>query len=154
MTTLVYRDGVLAADSRGTRNGMICPGAVSKVYIVDGRLVGFVGDTAFGQRFVRDLREGREPADLEGEAIAVIVDRDGGTVRVHQNATWYVEEGRFAAWGTGLAAALGALHMGATADQAVEAACEVDPNSGGPVQIVSLRKRKSLILENFQRAAA
>lgn len=153
MTTLVYRDGVLAADSRGTRNGMICPGAVSKVYIVDGRLVGFVGDSAFGQRFVRDLREGREPADLEGEAIAVVVDSDG-TVRVHQNATWYVEEGPFAAWGTGLAAALGALHMGATADQAVEAACEVDPNSGGPVQIVSLRKRKSLILENFQRAAA
>lgn len=153
MTTLVYRDGVLAADSRGTRNGMICPGAVNKVAVVDGRLVGFVGDTAFGQRFVRDLREGREPADLEGEAIAVIVDSDG-TVRVHQNATWYVEEGPFAAWGTGLAAALGALHMGATADQAVEAACEVDPNSGGPVQIVSLRKRKSLILENFQRAAA
>lgn len=49
-------------------------------------------------------------------------------------------EDRFCAIGTGAQAAMGAMHAGATAIQAVVIACKVDQNSGLPVVSLSTRE--------------
>lgn len=138
MTTIVYRNGVLAADSQTTRNGSICAGEVDKVHVLeDGRLAAFSGEVGAGSNFLRALKAGDDLPDLAGDAIVVVVQKDG-TVHVHQDDLWFAETGEFFAWGTGLAPALGALHVGATAEEAVAAACKVDPNSGGRVHAVRI----------------
>jgi len=42
--------------------------------------------------------------------------------------------------GSGALAALGALHMGATLEQAVQIACKVDKHSGEPIQVLALQE--------------
>lgn len=49
----------------------------------------------------------------------------------------------FYAIGSGAKAALGALHMGATAEEAVRIACEVDPYSRPPIKKMTLADVKS-----------
>lgn len=140
MTTLTYRDRTLAADSRTTTAGTIDPGQSVKVRkLPDGRLVGTTGQTAEALRFVRWLEAGADgDAPALHDSRVVIVSPDGG-IAVHEAEGFYAAEGsEFYAWGSGAAAALGALHVGATAAEAVQAATFVDPNSGGPVRAISL----------------
>lgn len=140
MTTLVFRDGELAADSRTTTGGTIDPGHSVKVRALpDGRLVGVTGQTAEAQRFVRWLEAGaHDEAPTLDDSRVVVVSLDGH-IAVHEAAGWYEAAGSdFYAWGSGAAAALGALHVGASAADAVRAATFVDPHSGGPVRVLSL----------------
>lgn len=139
MTTLVYRSGVLAADSRGTSGGWVLPSQEKKLRkLPDGRLVGSFGPVAGVARLINWLETG-EPGDQPdiGDSNVVVVSADA----IHV----FSGEGRFDepvtgfhAWGSGMPPALAALHMGADACEAVRIACLVDPSSGGPVQSVRL----------------
>lgn len=140
MTTLAFRSGTLAADSRTTTGGTIDPGLSKKVRrLADGRLVGTTGQSAEALRFVRWLEAGADgDAPALHDSRVVIVETDG-RIFVHEAEGWYPAAGSdFYAWGSGAAAALGALHVGASAAEAVRAATFVDPSSGGPVQALSL----------------
>lgn len=134
MTTIAYRDGVLAADSQSNSGrGLIVPGSAKKVHaIADGRLVAFSGAFAEGVAFVRALEKGLTELPVLNETTVLIVQMDGSLI-LHEGETWHEQDGEFYAMGTGAAAALGAMHAGADAVKAVEAACKVDPNSGGRV---------------------
>jgi hypothetical protein len=137
MTTLVYRDGVLAADSRGIRERAINVADLTKVFKLPGnRLVGFVGDCASAHKFIRALREDAMLPALV-DTLVVVIDADE-TITVYQDDSHYEDDAKFSAWGSGVQAALAALYMDATAERAVEIACKVDANSGGPVRSVSL----------------
>jgi hypothetical protein len=140
MTTLVYRSGTLAADSRTTTGGTIDPGYAVKVRrLRDGRLVGFTGHTAQASSFVRWLEAGATDEQPTLSDSRVVVVTPTGAVSVFEDASFYEAEGSdFYAWGSGAAPALGALYVGADAAQAVEAASRVDPGTGGAVQVVSL----------------
>lgn len=154
MTTLVYRDGVLASDSRGTRGDRIEPGRTQKVLAVaDGRLIGVCGGYASSWRYASWLAAGppsdtwqpmsMSPAPKLCASATVVEVLANGRLMLHEEGGAYPapEDTEFHAWGSGMEAALGALHMGATAEQAVQVATRIDTGSGGQVQSARLKSR-------------
>lgn len=139
MSTIVYRDGIMAADSRGYTKGATPIGAKLKVWDVAG--VGLIGITTFrpglGELLVRWMRDGKQRDQAPGGELAfemLHVTPGGEVFYYHDNlepsgpiiADYY-------AVGSGSEYALGAMAMGATAVQAVQAACMHDIWSTGPV---------------------
>jgi 20S proteasome alpha/beta subunit len=138
MTTVVWRDGVLAADSRCMASGSIQPGNMTKIWRVKNRLVSGTGDANRIQMFLRWVKKGaRGTAPEMGETNGILIEPDG-RVREFEGVGEVYLEAPFYAWGTGMQAALAALYMDATAEKAVEIAMLVDPRSGGAIQSIRL----------------
>jgi hypothetical protein len=140
MTTLAYRNGVLASDSACQCGGWRQPGAIEKIWRIKKRLVSGTGDVNRIARFCRWVEAGMKgDAPEMGEESRGIVIEPSGRVREFE-ATGEISliEAPFYAWGSGMPPALGALYMGATAERAVEIAILVDPNSDGATQVFRL----------------
>lgn len=156
MTTLVYAGGTLASDSRTSIGHYVQGGHVAKIHLSKTRAgvaYGFTGDLQRAMQMIAwlDGADGHRP-DLE-EIARVVELRADGTVTVHEGEHQYdlvIGQDPIFAWGTGAAAALGALWAGAKAARAVECACKVDPQSGGPVQSVTLETLREHA-ETFKR---
>lgn len=136
MTTIVYRDGVMASDSQAQRAGWVLPGASQKIWRrPDGALLGLTGDYAEGLRLVRWCLEEEDPETQPTADSAVLRALPDGSVVIFEGGG-RDDLGRpdFAVVGSGLPVALGALQMGAGAIRAVETACLHDPYSGGEVR--------------------
>jgi hypothetical protein len=144
LTTIAYRDGVLAGDRRATDDGTIMPGRFRKVYKnKQGWLYGACGDSGPCEhlnRFMHSCPEGlpfdaRWPA---GKYSALVVSPDGHLFIVEKGFIEQLYDQEFYAMGSGTTPALGAMYMGADAIQAVKIAIEIDSKSGGGVDAVSL----------------
>lgn len=148
MTTIAYKDGVLAGDQRVTEGSSVMPGSQRKVWkLRSGWLVGGCGTLADLMRFrdwVKEFSIG-DPRPLKvSTSFSGIMITPEGLVYIYEDAN-VIEvpsDAKFYAIGSGHQAALGALYMGATAKQAVEIACKVDTGSGGDVHVVKLTRRK------------
>ena len=138
MTAVVFAGGVLAADTLTVAGGSRI-GEVRKIARgPSGMLAGAAGDTAQCARFLRQVEAGKvDGFDLEATDCGfngLMVAADGSLHRVGPGGdVWPISAG-FAAIGSGSDIALGALHMGATAEQVVEAAIRFDTTCGGAVQ--------------------
>lgn len=75
----------------------------------------------------------------DGEYEGILVSPKGVVMFVEGGAAWRAAV-PFAATGSGRDAAYGALHMGATAVEAVVVAIKVDNGSGLPVTYVSIKE--------------
>lgn len=147
MTTVVWRDGVLAADGRVTEcESIIAADNRRKIIDVGPGFAVQIGVVAVSRHFMDWLSIPREDCEegptLPDEAIVVGAFRshDGGITIAefeHGGRINYDPSG-FYAWGSGAAAALGALHAGASAEQAVMAASKVDAFTGGEIQAVNV----------------
>ena len=145
MSVVAVRNGIIAADTGGTLGG---------VKFRSGKLVrrgdiaiGHTGNAADGDTFAEWYFAG---ADLD--ALPKFHNREGHSPAIQFNALvltpdgwahwddWFVADsdmGRcnpFMAIGSGAEAAMGAMHMGADAIRAVEAACAVTKNCELPVE--------------------
>jgi 20S proteasome alpha/beta subunit len=147
MTTIVYRDGVLAADTRSMAGGWIMCGSCSKVSkTADGRLLGITGDLAEASalaEWLRTLPAKRavaRPALKENSAVIEISAR--GSIRTYEGAGCFKITAPYYAWGSGSPPAIAALYMGASAVEAVKIAARVDNNTGSKVHSVSIGKLK------------
>ena len=144
MTILAYRDGALVADSQITLSGAGC-GEYKlngrKLFRIHSRVPGFSGEAIFGYAGAcpvgamlrRYAMTGVEPDfPAEGNADAILLLPCG---LVWFDRALEVDEltDPYGAWGSGAKAALGAMFVGATARQAVQAAIACDPNCGGPI---------------------
>jgi ATP-dependent HslUV protease subunit HslV len=161
MTTICYRSGTLASDSgvfHPERN--LHEGATQKVFQLAGGLL-YAGAGDADDRAVRALLDGvRSPDQLPSakdllatgcDINAVVIFPDGQVYTVACNApdeeddagTWSAEiillRAPYLALGSGREIALGALWAGKSAEQAVEAACEHNVWTRGPVQSLRLR---------------
>jgi 20S proteasome alpha/beta subunit len=143
MTTVVYRDGVLAGDTRVTDPDIV-PGSHRKVfqsrhgwlYGASGKVASFVKFYKWAESHSTRLLK-KDPPD--GDYSGILVSPKGVAYFVEDGSVWRVpDDTDFIAIGSGRTGALGALYMGATALQAVEMALKVDTNSGGPIDSVSL----------------
>ncbi len=61
-----------------------------------------------------------------------------GEIKVYSAGGSFIESAPFKAWGSGTPVALGALHAGCSAEEAVRIACLVDPYSGGPTTFMKV----------------
>lgn len=138
MTVIAVRDGVMAADSRAT-NGDV-PYRCEKIYRIGRQLVGAAGDNNACLAYVRYFRgEKVEPEELKG-AHALVLSPGGLFIYEETTAADPVLE-EFFAIGCGSDAALGAMQYGASAIQAVDAACRWNVQCGPPVVHLTLKKR-------------
>jgi ATP-dependent protease HslVU (ClpYQ) peptidase subunit len=140
MTTIAYKDGVMAADSRctvGSEGGGDRVFRCEKLFHRHGALIGTAGESGSGLIFVDWYGSGDDaPSELidgGAEFDCIVVDVKG--------AIWLFDrwcKGErvlepFWAVGSGAKAALGAMHAGASAKRAVEIACKIDPWSAPPI---------------------
>lgn len=138
MTTITYRDGVMAADTLVT-SGNCRLGAHRKIGGRNGLLWGGCGDAAWCKRFRDWVATGlrgkltKPPNERTG---GMIVLPDDKILMVH--ASGYELRDGLAFWadGSGADYALGAMQMGATADEAVRAAMAWDRATGGDVMVI------------------
>lgn len=146
MTTIAYRDGVMAADSQTTA-GEVRRGATRKVFqLLDGSLVGFSGGLSEIGPAVQWFAEGKLPYKRprlpEDASLLVIEASPSGEVSYYRhNLIPQLTVAAFHAIGSGNEFALGAMAMGANAQQAVAVAAEFDIYTGGRITTLSLHQR-------------
>jgi len=145
MTTIAYRDGLMAADSGGLFDGL--KSKTRKIYRAGDALIGgsgnFVDILMFREWWEAGqnrsaLPEFRQYGEKDGPSFAVLVAE-------HHRLTWWSEHFQpeelvcdFWAVGSGAMAAMAAMYMGADAFKAVEVAVEVDYHTNGDVQVERL----------------
>jgi 20S proteasome alpha/beta subunit len=137
MTTIAYRDGVLAADTQMTAGGWIRPGRAKKLMrLEDGTLLGICGTYATALKAMSQAAAGEDVKTVEDDTVVRIAP-DGSIDIFQAGASYALEGAEFYAWGSGHSVALGAMHAGASAEEAVRIATLVDNETGGDV--VSVR---------------
>jgi 20S proteasome alpha/beta subunit len=141
MTTIAYRDGVLAGDTQVTCGSTI-DGYVAKVFRKGRLLYTTTGDSGLGDRFrqwVESGMEGDAPEMKDGDANANgLLFPGGDRVVWRYDKVWATHHAPFFAYGSGSTIALGAMYAGATAEEAVRAAATRDTNTGG--EVIALRR--------------
>lgn len=146
MTTIAYRDGVLAADT-GVTSGGSYSGRVNKIQRVGNILVGACGTAKFCHKFhdyVRKGMRGNPPIgnpNSDDHGYMGILIMPGGIVVDWEDDGWatFTPPAYGAAWGAGSSEAKGALMAGASAIRAIEIACALDYYTHEPITYVSHR---------------
>ena len=140
MTTIVYRDGVLAGDTM-TVHGNTYEGDTRKVdRTEDGILYGAGGRLHDCERFKRWVQGGMQ-GDLEvrDESFQGIVIKPDGKVTLYDEGSFPIDiTAPFYAIGTGKDLALGAMCVGANALQAMAVAMKMDVCTSQNVNYVFL----------------
>lgn len=143
MTTIAYRHGVMAADSRAYAGFNAALGSKTKIRrLEDGTLIGCSSNqVGLGEAVIDWYVRGAKPDDAPKSAeinLSLLVVKPSGEA-FFANDGFHLSgpiRADFFAIGTGHAAAQGAMHMGASAQEAVEIACRVDVWSGLPVVVL------------------
>lgn len=144
MTTIVWRDGVLAADRRAYSGDKAPIGAKRKIgRLADGSLLGVssscVGAPALIQRWVESGAVAAADALKPENFQAILIRPNGQVFYAKDNLDWSGPlDTPFLAIGSGDHFALGALEMGASAPKAVLVASALDPWTGGGVDTLTL----------------
>lgn len=151
MTVIAYRDGVIASDSRVTADSEAggtrmfkCEKLYRKTIKIGRRklpvIIGTAGESAPGLIFVDWYGSDKPPPSqlIDGEAdFTCLILRPDGLFEVDKWCRPDKVLSKFYAIGSGAKAALGAMHKGASAIEACEIACKIDPYCALP--IVSMR---------------
>lgn len=157
MTTIAYRDGILAADSRVTHDTegggtrvFKCQKLYRKVVklgeVEEEVILATAGESSPGELFVEWFGSGKDVTDMRdtfvlGQAdFQVLVLKRDGLYEVDMYCKPIKVLDKFYAVGSGAKAALAAMHMGADAKKAVEIACRIDPYTAAPITTMSLGK--------------
>lgn len=147
MSVIAYRDGVLAADTATTFGAYLIRRDLPKIVEQDGRLAAAAGDAAYCARFLEWFRSGAKPWDApkqteypgyDGPDEAFIVERDKSLTIFGTRGCFPANGSRYHAIGSGAQFAMGAMHYGASAVEAVRAGMELDANSGGDITVLRL----------------
>lgn len=136
MTTIACRDGLMAADSQATEDGLVT--RTHKLYRVKSAIIGGAGCPYSTEAFAlwwADKRKSKP--DLDDDWEAIVMERDKVTFWNSKLQSLRVAE-PYAAIGSGATAALVAMDLGASAAEAVEAAAKRDAHSSGPFQVMKL----------------
>jgi hypothetical protein len=140
MTTIAAdaRVGVMVSDSRATFEDAGCWLPCTKMWRFDDGIVGICGDYLDEENWLKWRRGGRRGKfpKLSSEFFGLLLRTDGLFILDDKGGHMHVERG-FHGIGSGGNCAITALILGHDAKTAVEAACQVDPHSGGA--IVSMR---------------
>jgi 20S proteasome alpha/beta subunit len=145
VTTVVYKDGVMASDSRIVEGGSIFPGKQQKVFkLPDGTLFGFCGEVSVALEMLAYMTD-----DDDEDNCPTWRGSDTQVIHVESPTKLWNYEGHAGVWipcrtpyiaiGSGAPYAYGAMAAGrVSAAEAVKIAMKFDPNSGGPVRVVKL----------------
>jgi ATP-dependent protease HslVU (ClpYQ) peptidase subunit len=139
MTTIAFRDGVMAADSAAVMGDTIVHRMKKIQRMPNGALAGFAGDVEQALALLDWLRDGQRGRKPKSKDVALIYVTPSGKI-LHYNGgrkAHPIAEPYYAI-GTGKDVAFGAMYAGADAKTAVRAAIKRDTHSRGPVQVMAL----------------
>ncbi len=139
MTVIVWDGKTLAADKRASNQGTIF--TVTKIRKIRGNLVGAAGDFTSCVTVLKWFEDGADETkypecqkDKDRWVPLVVITPDKKILRYEGgDPVPYEIEQVYYAYGSGRDYAIGALAMGATAVQAVEAACQWDSGCGNGI---------------------
>lgn len=149
MTTICYRDGVMAADSRAYSGDKVPIGTKQKIHVMpngallasSSTLVGMPeAFTEWVRRTIVNKEAVRAASTDENFGVqSILVWPDGEVFYWCDGRHWAGPvKAEFFALGSGDQYAYGAMKAGASAEKAVRIACECDTWSSEPVQVVTL----------------
>ena len=143
MTIVAWDGRTLAADKRSTVAGLVR--TVTKIWRVNGTLVGGCGDAAFVLAVVDWLRAGADPAkypasqrDKDDWQPVLVIDTDGRPMLYERSPFPIKYEDPFCAMGSGRDYAMAAMHLGKTAAEAVAIASLFDNGCGNGCDTLTL----------------
>jgi len=150
LTTIAFsrKYGMIAADRR-SNEGNSKHGEASKIFKINGHLVGFAGraDTSALLRYWFENgakpEEWPDPYDDETDCSMIVVTPDGKVMYYERFPIPIVMENEFFALGSGRDFALAAMALGCNPERAVEVACELDLYSGNGVDVLCLDDKVS-----------
>ena len=141
LTVACYRNGTLASDRAIATSNDLIFGYRTKIRRTNGKLIATCGQSqngvAFQEWFEAGEPEDKKP-DLDNDFSALVIEPDR-TIKLYNNKLYaYVSETDYAAIGNGDHCAMGAMFMGASAEEAVRAACAHVLGCGGGVDVLRL----------------
>lgn len=145
MTTIVYRDGILAADSQTTVGKFALTNDSLKISKLKNGGYFAGSGTVCEIKMLFDWynngkRHGSESKQLN--CIALVIEKEKIFILYGDLYKFEVKES-YVAIGSGRDFAYGALYMGATAKEAVKAACRFDCYSGGKIKEVKIKVKQN-----------
>lgn len=157
MTTIAYRDGVLAAD-RETCYGSVRGHQATKIgQRADGAMIAGCGVATVAATFKRWFLEGEQGdrpslgANDADDAVMIII-RPNGDVEKYDRLGWQIIEGPFFSFGSGFELALGAMAMGASAERAVQIAAEFGVGDPNRIDVLRLPPKARREVAPFSKA--
>lgn len=139
MTTIVYRNGVMACDSRAYSGGSMPIGSKSKIErLDDGTLLGVSSTIPGGAEAIRQWYKDGMPKDCNynlPDRFSLLVAKLNGSIFMANDNLMISGPlmGEYFAIGSGSEYALGAMAAGLGPEQAVKIACELDVWSSEPI---------------------
>lgn len=144
MTTIAYRDGVMAADSGCFNNGLY-EGEVDKIWVMpDVGVMACCGEYGAILKVVEWLKDGAQPnrkprLSKESQFAGLLITPEGEVLHYQIGLRPLRIVADFHAIGSGRQIAVGAMAAGASAEQAVQIACHYDRISMAPVKTRRIR---------------
>lgn len=139
MTTIAYRDSIIASESRVTEKDFIWTDKQKKIWrLDDGSLFGGAGDHEGCILLLEAVKKNKKkmPKDLE-DTRGLHVWKDG-SIWLFEGFVWHQWHEPYVSIGSGKKYAIAAMKAGANAIEAVKIATECDVYSGGKIQALSL----------------
>ena len=142
MTTIAYKDGIIAYDSRSTAGSMIIDDDRDKKTVDGERVLFCAGAAADINKFLTAYSTGEKPESCDIHALVV----DKGVLFVasyddKEDGFWKEEINpkKHCAIGSGTRYAITAMDMGASAKEAVKWAMKRDTGTGGRIRTYSVK---------------
>jgi ATP-dependent HslUV protease subunit HslV len=141
LTTIVYRDGVLAADTQAMAGDNKLGSVIKIARNKNGDLAGAAGLATYNYAFIRwftGMESGEPPKATKDDNSydRAVIFRKTGRIEVYEPTGMYIVASPYYAFGSGKPEALGALFAGADAELAVRAAMAHDSGTGGEVTVL------------------
>ena len=140
MTTVVGDRTRLVSDSRVSGNNNIIYDS-PKLFRVKDAIIGCAGDNEAIEAFIKWYGSKKRKPKFKEDSFDALVVTKSGIYTYDETCSRDLVLGPWAAIGSGGSAALGALHMGASLEDACKIACKVDKYSGEPIQIMELDEK-------------
>lgn len=141
MTTIAYRNGVLAADTRMCLGDNLLGTTVKIARNANGDLAGAAGDATYNFAFLKwftglESTPPPEAKQTDNNIDRGVIFRKNGVIEVYEPRGQFQVVAPYYAFGSGRPEALGAMYAGADAETAVRAASAHDAFTGGDVTIL------------------
>jgi hypothetical protein len=148
MTVLVIKGSIFASDSGITADGLLYSRGTKIKRLCDGSLIGFCGEFMPQDRVfelveyaIHNNKTIDMTATMDIERLTALLLRKTGVWILETGKNYGVIklEGKYFAEGSAWVPAMAALHMGASAQQAVKIACKLSKDCALPVQTMRLQ---------------
>lgn len=135
MTTIAWRQGVLASDCQASSGGLVTK--ATKLFSDQHFAIGVSGSLSHGLAFRRWFFQGMKgDCPLDDDTYALVMNLQTGECEQWETPGIGIPvEDEFAAIGSGREFAYGAMHMGADAQMAIIVASRWDASTGMGVQV-------------------